>query len=222
MSMFERVGDVQYVGEKNGYWSFKLDDEKWYGTGDQKPEFEKGDRIKFSGSTNQKGDTTYYNVDLETVKVKKGGGTVKPYKKSGGGGRNTVESKAYWDKRTKMDEDRVLFDHEKHETIGEFSVRNSAIAYLNVLKEVGALPIGKLKTAAAIHKAMDGCLDAIIEKFSGKAPPVPNNVVNLPTVTGHPDNFKGLEDPDEFGDSPATTPATTDTTGGDNDQEEEW
>ena len=181
MSVFERVGDVQYVGEKNGYWSFKLDDMKWYGTGDQKPEFEKGDRIKFSGSTNQKGDTTYYNVDLETVKVKKGVGVVKPYKKSGGGGKSTAESKAYWDKRTAMDEARVTFDHEKHETIGEYSVRNSAIAYLNVLREVGALPIGKLKTAAAIHKAMDACLDAIVEQFKGEAPkPVAeSNVVAL-------------------------------------------
>lgn len=181
MSVYERVGDVQYVGEKNGYWSFKLDDEKWYGTGDQKPEFDKGDRIKFSGSTNVKNGTTYYNVDLESVKVKKGEGTVKPYKKTGGGGKSTAESKAYWDKRTEMDVARVLFDHEKHVAIGEFSVRNSAIAYLNVLKEVGALPIGKLKTAAAIHKAMDGCLVAIIEQFSGKAPkPVAeSNVVEL-------------------------------------------
>ena len=94
MSVFERVGDVQFVNEKNGYYSFKLDDEKWYGTGDQKPEFEKGDRIKFHGQTNEKNGTTYYNVDLETVKVKKGAGVVKPYKKSGGGGKSTAESKA--------------------------------------------------------------------------------------------------------------------------------
>lgn len=195
MSVFERVGDVQYVNEKGGYYSFKLDDEKWYGTGEINPPFKKGDRIKFSGTTNEKNGTTYYNVDLETVKVKAGKGVVKPYKKSGGGGKSTAESKAYWDKRMQMDLDRVTFEHEKHVAIGEYSVRNSAIAYLNILREVGALPIAKLKTAASIHKAMDACLDAIVEQFKGEAPKpaVESNVVALK----QPEPEKEADDFDE-------------------------
>ena len=209
MSVFERVGDVQFVNEKNGYYSFKLDDEKWYGTGDQTPPFKKGDRVKFSGTTNEKNGTTYYNVDLETVKVKAGAGVVKPYTKSGGGGKSTAESKAYWDKRTAMDEARVIFEQEKHVAIGEFSVRNSAIAYLDILREVGALPIDKLKTAASRHKAMDACLDAIIEQFTNTVTPAPSNVVALK----QPEPEKETDDFDE--------PATTDTTG-ETDDKEEW
>ena len=203
MSAFERVGDVQYVNEKDGRYSFKLDDEKWYGCGEQKPEFVAGDRIKFGGKTNEKNGVTYYNLDHETVKVKKGEGVVKPYKKSGGGGKSTAESKAYWDKRTKMDEERVIFEKEKHIAIGEYSVRNSALAYLDILMNVGGLPIGKLKTAAAIHKAMDACLDAIIEQFSGQVPGL-----DVTDVKDESDDF------DE--------PTTVETTGEDNGKQEEW
>lgn len=220
MSVFEKVGDVQFVKKNDsGYYSFKLDDDKWYGHSNVTPEFEKGDRIKFQGSTNKRGDVTYYNADPDTVKVKKGAGTVKPYKKSGGGGTGakSAESKAYWDKRIQMDVDRVAFDHEKHEVIGEYSIRNSAIAYLDLLREVGGLPIGKLKTAAAIHKAMDACLDAIIEQFRGEA--LVAEIAVTKDVSNNVVNFKDLEKAEDFDDVPAASPETT---GDSNDGKEEW
>lgn len=218
MSVFEKVGDVQFVKKNDsGYYSFKLDDDRWYGHGDVAPEFEKGDRIKFQGSTNKRGDVTYYNADPDTVKVKKGAGTVKPYKKSGGGGRpQSAEQKAYWEKRTKMDEERVIFEHEKHVAIGEFSVRNSAIAYLELLKDVGGLPLGKLKTPAAIHKAMDACLEATIEQFKGEGPATPTAAPE--TAPDSVVDFKDLEKAEDFEEVPAATPDT----GEDNDEKEEW
>lgn len=68
------TGQVEFISEKpagprgNLAYNVKMSDGEWYGHGFDKPNFEKGDTVTFSVSTNGR----FKNIDKKSVEVHKG------------------------------------------------------------------------------------------------------------------------------------------------------
>lgn len=59
-------GAVEFVKQNNaGYYAVKMSDGQWYGCAKDKPEFDKGDNIRFEVVTNGR----YLNVDMDSVEM---------------------------------------------------------------------------------------------------------------------------------------------------------
>jgi hypothetical protein len=68
-------GVIEYIGQKNGFWNIKLDDNEWYGAGKYEPKCNKGDTVEFD--IEWRGD--FKNIVNKTLNVleraQRGGGS---------------------------------------------------------------------------------------------------------------------------------------------------
>jgi len=129
-------------------YSFKMDDGEWYSCGFDSPgDLGVGDQVKFENVQNSKG---YWNVNLDTLKVKKNKNPVSTAKKAAGGKENYDARAKYW-------EDKEVRDLDLQKRIGYAGAINSALTFATILASSDAFPVtaAKLKKPEGVDAAQE-------------------------------------------------------------------
>ena len=151
-----KQGTIEYfnpAGKKVGNrgsvaYSFKMEDGEWYSCGFDSPgDLNTGDQVKFELVENSKG---YWNVNLDSLKIKKNKNPVSSAKKAAGGKENYDARAKYW-------EDKEIRDLSLQKRIGYAGAINSAIAFADLLIHNDAFPVPatKLKGAKGVDAAQE-------------------------------------------------------------------
>jgi len=163
----EYTGKIKKAYEKNGRFSFLMDDDNWYGLGRLKPQLNNGEAVtdgddaKFEYEMNGK----YRNVIEATLKTRAGELTeaMKSENKSKGGGGKSGGGGYQADKaaREKYWADKEARDIQVQQTISYAGALNTATAIITVALNTETIKVGgkanaKLDTLTAMINELAG------------------------------------------------------------------
>lgn len=182
-----KQGTVGYVSPGKPYrgktlYSFKLvNDETWYGMGEEQPQFSEGDMVRFEHDAKN-------GVDTTSLKTKKGEAPVaapKPAGKSWGGGKKDAGREEYWAKKEES-------DAERQKAINYQSARKDAIEVMKLMVDKEMV---KLPTKAS--DKFDGVL-ALIQEVTVRYYNETQNLTGTSATTSEEDEVpEGAESADE-------------------------
>jgi hypothetical protein len=165
-------GTVEFVKQNAaGYYAAKMSDGQWYGCNKDKPEFDKGDNIRFEIVTNGR----YLNMVMETVEML--GKSAAPARKapparSGGGAQKftkDVSKDEYWKAKEARDiarDERLA----KRDTIVQNEIRlqasrNAAIELMGIALSSGIVVLKDEKKKGQNFDILTTYVDKLTSKY---------------------------------------------------------